>query len=232
MVTRIRSSPHFLCSGCSLMLPHRSFSMSQLKSSNNDGRLCRNCVGTMWCRLCQTDLPVTDFSMNVSRGGKSHCCNFCRSKSKTHQGPVSGGSRIFWRWAVAVNRVLRSLPDGVQHKVFQYVCGVGGFGGMVELGEFYACAICDLIREHKVESMARHCGGRQHRTRAAAWNTSRAIAEECVAAAKEAGIPLGASNYSSHDVERAMRSAVVVASEVGAAGASNALQCTRRWGRR
>lgn len=122
--------------------------------------------------------------------------------------------------------------QGVEHKVFQYVFGVAGIEGTVQLGKFYVCAICDLICEQKGESMARHRGGRQHRARATAWKASRAIAEECVAAAKEAGIQMGASNYSSNDIERATRSAVVAASEVGAAGAADVLQCRRRWGRR
>lgn len=233
------SQPHAFCGSCKLVLSSRLFSRTQLHEDRDDQRCCKACAGTLMCSACGNMLPLTDFSLSQQRKFQAASCSQClRDRASTRQSrPIlfpriadlqdgvaaqdHGGATLYWRWATCLRRVLAHLPAEVALKVLQ--CLALG-SGIAELGGRGTCAACDSIWPLAAMPAARHQSSRQHQERHQTWRRAWATAQECVEAARSAGVPAALPD------EVALPAQANVCSAVLTSTIANNGRSARRWG--
>lgn len=199
--------PHLFCGGCKLVLPNGEFAKSQRSEGSDEKRQCRACVGSLQCRMCGKCLPGTDFS-NTQRSKAagtawrppaqrkagpppvfSPSCMYCLpERKKPYEGVVllrAGGEALFWKWAMAVHRALRTLPVEVVPKVVSFL-SLQSWGA--EFGELGVCAVCNNVWNLRERPLAVHRHTVLHQRNLKVLKDSWGTMAECLAAARAAGL--------------------------------------------
>eukprot|EP00927_Polykrikos_kofoidii_P036721 TRINITY_DN30998_c0_g1_i1.p1 TRINITY_DN30998_c0_g1~~TRINITY_DN30998_c0_g1_i1.p1 ORF type:complete len:322 (-),score=30.23 TRINITY_DN30998_c0_g1_i1:91-999(-) len=263
-------APHALCAGCKLVLPNRAFSSGELLRRDDDQRRCKACVGAFACKQCGRVVARSEASaayQGRQRRAKasSQKCRACalskgsavladsassprvavpRWSIDTTCSPLGGAER-YWKWATAISAVLRFLPTEVFARVLWCLDVSSGVAPVAK--HTFVCVVCDdILRTTDKQTPSSHRLLASHRRKLTAWRSAVGIAQECVVAAKEAGLlPASACvsacqpfteriNYSEAGAgaAAAVATATDTASPIGVSKAGSHCRGRRRWGRR